>query len=282
MLDRAGDERLPAPMFISHSCVSGSFSERVAAASTAGFSGITLSWQEICEDVSLGRPGKNYRHELSSAGVDALAMEYIALPNRREIAGFAANATRIADISAEAGCRFVQAVCIGKSKSFELLVEGFGILTERCAAAGLRCGVEFVPFLSSLPDLQSAITLVRSVDTSIAGLLIDSLHFFRAGAPWRVLEELDVDVLVMQICDAPALRRSDDYVLECTAQRELPGDGEFDLRRFVRTLRRVAPGAVMVAEVATSQLLAMPAPRAARLIADRIHLLHESALTTDC
>jgi hypothetical protein len=52
----------------------------------------------------------------------------------------------------------------------------------RWGGARLKCVIEFVPFITSLPNLRSAVELVHAVDTGGVGLLIDSMHFFRSGA----------------------------------------------------------------------------------------------------
>ena len=202
-------------------------------------------------------------------------MEYIPLPTRQELPGFAAHAAEIANVSADLGCVIVQAVALGLGTPVEVLVEGLGVLAHACANARLKCVVEFVPFITSLPDLRSAVELVHAVDRNNVGLLIDSMHFFRSGAPWHELDALDVEVMVAQVNDAPLRRPSDDYGLECMTMRCLPGDGEFDLTRFIRTLKRISPGALWMAEVVNSELLAMPGARAATLIAEKTRWLDE-------
>jgi hypothetical protein len=84
---------------------------------------------------------------------------------------------------------------------------------------------------------------------------------------------LDIEVMVAQVNDASLRRPNDDYGLECMTMRRLPGDGEFDLTRFLRTLNRISPGALLMAEVVNSELLAMPARRAAAAIAEKTRWL---------
>jgi sugar phosphate isomerase/epimerase len=57
-----------------------------------------------------------------------------------------------------------------------------------------------------------------------------------------------------------------------------PGDGAFDLARFVRTLAMVAPDVPLMAEVVNDELLGLPAAQAAQMIAARTRPLRDIAL----
>lgn len=259
----------PRQMLLGHFCLEGTPRERFRAAAAAQFTGVSLFWQEIvarqrCEGGLTG-----WRQDLQGAGIGAPVMEYIPLPTRQDLPGFATHAAEIANVSADLGCAIVQAVALGLGTPFEVLIEGLRVLAQACASARIKCVVEFVPFITSLPTLRSAVELVHAVDRSNVGLLIDSMHFFRSGAPWDELDALDVEVMVAQVNDAPIRRPNDDYGLECMKMRRLPGDGEFDLTRFVRTLSRISHGMLLMAEVVNSELLAMPASRAAAAIAEK-------------
>jgi sugar phosphate isomerase/epimerase len=260
-------------MILGHFCLEGLPRERFRAAAAAGFTGVSLFWQEVAARRQREGGLAGCRRELLEAGIGAPVMEYIPLPTREELPGFAAHVADVASASADLGCAIVQAVALGLGTPFEVLVEGLRELAQACANARLKCVVEFVPFITSLPNLRSAVELVHAVDQSDVGLLIDSMHFLRSGAPWDELNALDVEVMVAQVNDAPLRRPNDDYGLECMTMRRLPGDGAFDLTRFIRTLNRISPGALLMAEVVNSELLAMPAVRAAAVIAEKTRWL---------
>lgn len=57
---------------------------------------------------------------------------------------------------------------------------------------GCRLAIEFTPY-SALRSLQEATELCAAVGWDRAGLVIDSLHFFRSGAPWDELAALSAD-----------------------------------------------------------------------------------------
>lgn len=106
----------------------------------------------------------------------------------------------------------------------------------------LMVGVEFMVY-TALPDWPRACALVRAAAQPNVRVLVDSLHFFRAGT---AVEALAGDAPVardfVQLSDAsrrrhPALSPGE----EARAHRLLPGEGELDLAGLVRAL---APEAV--------------------------------------
>jgi len=260
---------------LGHFCLTAdSPAARFDAAARAGFTGITLFWEEVRADRETQGGPSAFRRRLADAGLRPALMEYIPLPIGEAMRGFADRARDIAQTSAELGCELVQTVALGPDMPFAIVAEGLGLLAEACGDAGLRCALEFVPFITSVPSLADAVRLLDTVGSPALGLLVDSFHFFRSGAPWQQLAALAPDrVLSIQVNDGPLLRPCEDYGLECMTLRRLPGDGEFDLPRFVRTLAAVAPTVPLMAEVVNSTLLGLPASEAARIIADRTRAL---------
>ncbi|MDT3444191.1 TIM barrel protein [Pseudofrankia sp. BMG5.37] len=125
------------------------------------------------------------------------------------------------------------------------------------AEAGARLAVEFSP-LGGVPSIDAAIEVVEAAGPERAGVLIDSWHFFRGGAPWEQLEQVPLDrVAYVQLADAlpPA---SDDAMSETAHRRALPGQGELDLARFVGTLRDRGYDGLVSVEVLNDELRRRP------------------------
>jgi sugar phosphate isomerase/epimerase len=265
---------------LGHFCLTAaSPAERFDAAARAGFTGISVFWGEVRAGREAQGGLAHFRRALADADLRPALMEYIPLPRGEEFRTFADEARDIAETSAELGCELVQAVALGPGAPFADLAEGLGLLAEACRAAGLGCVLEFVPFITSVPSLADALALLRAVDSPALGLLVDSFHFFRSGAPWSELEALGPgQVRCIQVNDGPTLRPCADYGQECMALRRLPGDGAFDLDRFVRILTMIAPGVPLMAEVVNRELLGLPAAQAAQMIAARTQPLRRIAL----
>jgi sugar phosphate isomerase/epimerase len=265
-------------LYLGHYSLPAPPAERFAAAAEAGFTGMSLFWPEVlaAREAEGGLDGVKRR--LGRLG--APQMEIILLPGADGLPGFPALARDIAETSAELGCEVVHAAALDMSASFETVAKGFGVLAEACARAGLSCGVEFVPFITAAPDLDTAVRMVRAVDVPTAGIVVDALHFFRIGAPWAELEALRPgDVVSIQVNDGPAARPNDDYHAEAMGLRQLPGEGEFDLARFVAVLEAVGATAPLTCEVMSHDLNRLPAGEAAGRLAATTRALLKTHLS---
>lgn len=242
---------------------------RYAAAAQAGFTGASVLWHELSGRREAGEGLSAVKAEFKAAGLSAPQLEIISLPGAAGLATFEAMARDIAETAAALGCEVVHAAALDPSATPQDLVEGLGLLAHACARQGLTCGIEFVPFLTGVPDLEGAQRLVRAVGQANAGIVMDSLHFFRSGAQWAALGDLRPgEVVALQVNDGPAERPNDDYHAEAMGLRRLPGDGAFDLTRFLAVLAARGTTVPLTAEVVSKVLDALPPAEAARRMAE--------------
>lgn len=261
-------------LILSHYCLAAAPAERFEAAARAGFAGVAISWEELkatSSDINLN----TIRRHLADTGLSAPQLEYLSLPGTGGQNAFHADARDAAETAAELGCEAILVLALDIGAQFGQLTDSFGLLAELCAKNGLKCAIEFVPALTAVPDLATARQLVRATASPAAGLLVDSLHFYRSGAPWGELDTLAPgEVLVIQVNDGWPGPAGADYADEALGRRLLPGDGAFDLSRFVNRLAAVAPDIPLTAEVINLELQREhSAAGLARLIADRSRAL---------
>lgn len=129
------------------------------------------------------------------------------------------------------------------------LAAAFGGVCDRAADFGALAQLEFMPF-SSIPDLRTACRVLETADRPNAGLLLDSWHFFRSDPDFALLGSLDGSrVFSVQLNDG-VLRDTPGTRAE-TMDRALPGEGQFDLARFLRVLADVGGLRRVGAEVIT-------------------------------
>jgi sugar phosphate isomerase/epimerase len=255
-------------LYLAHDCLAGpSYRARFDAAAGAGFTGISLSWQEI-KAVRNNEGGlAPFRRALIDAGLKSPFIEFVPLPPAQQD-GFADEICDMAQTAAALGCESIVAVALGPAE-FADVVATLGTVAGIAASVKLTCTFEFLPYVGAVPSLADALRLLKTVDMPNIALMMDSLHFIRSGAPWSDLEALSrQNIVAIQVNDGPSERPTDNYGLECMTMRRLPGEGDFDLARFVRTLDAVAPAAPLMAEVVNSDLLKLPPVEAAELIAD--------------
>ena len=134
-------------------------------------------------------------------------------------------------------------------------------------AAGVRLALEFASY-GSLKTLEEAIGLCAQVGWRRCGLLLDSWHFFRGGAPWVTLESLEGrQVALVHLNDGPQMIGSD-LVHDSRFCRLPPGEGSFDLDRFLDVLSKVGYDGMISLEVLSSRIAgASPAAATAELMA---------------
>ena len=132
----------------------------------------------------------------------------------------------------------------------------------------VRVAIEFFP-PTNVPDVRSAIEMATASGRDV-GLCVDTWHHFRGAHDWGALSALAADrVVSIQINDGASVPVVADYLEDTTSNRLPPGDGDFDLVRFVRTLDSLGVVAPYSVEV-FSTTPAAPDPAAlAMLLADR-------------
>ena len=111
----------------------------------------------------------------------------------------------------------------------------FGRICDEAAKHGVRAAIEFFP-PTNVPDVRSAMEIVDAAGPE-GGLCVDTWHHFRGARDWDALASIAADrVISIQINDGPERPALADYLEDTLANRLMPGDGDFDLVRFVRTL----------------------------------------------
>ena len=148
-------------------------------------------------------------------------------------------------------------------------VERFAAICDRAAEYGLKVSIEFLPW-GPIPDAQTAWQLVRESGRTNAGILVDSWHHIRGANDESQIREIPVErIFAIQISDAPKDIQGSLYD-DTRNERLNPGDGSFNLTRFVRLLDELGTDLPYSVEILSNRQRALPPEVAAR----------ESALAT--
>ncbi|SEJ59852.1 MULTISPECIES: sugar phosphate isomerase/epimerase [unclassified Variovorax] len=134
--------------------------------------------------------------------------------------------------------------------------DGMAALAERARPHGLALGVEFMVYTAAR-SLQQAQQLVAASNSDTARVVVDALHFFRAGCAPSDMEGdrggARIDRHFMQVNDALAQRHPGlSPAEEGRAHRLFPGEGELPVHR-------------LLAQLAPDALLSVEAPSAIRM-----------------
>ncbi len=250
------------------------FTERVSAAAAAGFTGISLWGRDCAAAHQQGLTDSDMAHMLADHGlaVGELDPAWWWLPGASEIHIppeldsediFRFGETQLFAMAEAVGARSVNAVDVfGGPWDVDDAAEAFAGLCRRAAEHDLLVHIEWLPW-SKIPDLSTALAVVRLADCPNGGVNVDAWHLVRSGTGIDELRAVPGrSIMGIQLDDGPVEPEAD--LVEATLhQRALPGEGEFDLDGIVRALSDTGTTAPIGVEVFSDALHARPAHQAA-------------------
>jgi sugar phosphate isomerase/epimerase len=166
------------------------------------------------------------RRALDERGVRVLDVEILRLRPDTDIAGFQA----VLDTAAALGARYL--LVAGHDADETRLADRFAALCERAAPLGLAACIEPMPWLE-VREVRQAARIVERSGARNAGVLVDPIHFDRAGSTPADLADIPpLRLPYLQFCDAPRERPTtrEELLRQARAARLPPGEGGLDLR----------------------------------------------------
>ncbi len=168
-------------------------------------------------------------------------------------------ATRVAEQAAVMGATWV-------NTTFKVIDAGTGGLVRRCAAmlaeAGAGMAIEFSP-LGPVPSLQDGLDVVDLSGSDRAGVVVDIWNVSYGPTTWEELERLSADrIAYVQFNDA--LPRVGDLDMEAMNRRTYPGQGAFEVDRFVSVVRSIGWDGVVSVQILSEELRHVPLAEFAR------------------
>ena len=160
----------------------------------------------------------------------------------------------------EAGARLgARALLVaGEDRDRSRLAQSYAVLCEAARPFGLSADIEFMPW-QSVCDLASAVRLVEAAGRPAnAGILVDALHFSRAGVTADAVRQLPrAWSHYAQICDAPAQvpPTAEERLQAARCERLLPGEGGIDLAGLFGALPALAAVSVEIPSVTRAPVL---------------------------
>ena len=114
---------------------------------------------------------------------------------------------------------------------------------------GLTADLEFMPW-TAVPNALAASRIVKNAGSPMnAGILVDALHFGRSHTTLEDIRAIDHSLLhYSQICDGQAGTSftTEELVHTARCARELPGEGNIDLKGLFNVLPNDLPISVEV------------------------------------
>lgn len=159
------------------------------------------------------------------------------------------------EVGASLGARY--ALVVGNDDDRVRLADNFARLGDMAAGLGMSLMLEFITYCS-VGSLRDAQALVAASGRGNAGVLIDTLQFFRSGALPADLDGMPPPLFpYMQICDAPfaAPLTPEARRHEARTDRRLPGQGELPVAELLAHLPR---DILLSLEAPTAELRGLP------------------------
>ena len=206
-----------------------------AAAAAAGFDHITATPGQFIRD---GGYAADLQARVEDAGVTVIAIDGLcsALPGTppctRPTGDFSdPHEPRFEDcvgIAHALGATLINLVHIGGAPTpIDELGDAFATVCARAADEGLRLGIEFVPG-TGIPDLPTAVAVMRAADAANGSIVLDTWHLARSGGGLADLDAATASLVgSMQISDRAPEQDHEPYVP--MRGRKVPGDGALPL-----------------------------------------------------
>lgn len=216
---------VPPPQFIENAALGGFNAVGVRVAQTARDRGFQLT------------PGsallRDTRSALSHNGMQVLDVEVVKLhPGSSRSDWLPA-----LEAGAELNASFLLVTVL--DDDYARATDIFAELAELSGDYGLRTCLEPMIF-SAVRDMTAAAKFVADARDSDAGLLLDALHWTRAGSDLAELDAIADDLLpYCQLCDAPSVEPAADHnaaITEARTDRLAPGTGALPLVEILRAL----------------------------------------------
>jgi len=207
--------------------------EQVSAAAQAGYSHVGLRLVPVA--------GQPYSHpvdvaevekRLADTGVSVLDVEVFRLTPQMDTKEFESAMATAQRLGA------TELLVHGADPDQARLIETFGRLCDLAAGYGLSANLEPMPWVD-VSDVAKAMRILDGAACPNGGLLVDAIHFFRAGDSPQALAQVPPKFLrYVQLCDARAERPSpmQEIIRQARGDRLFPGEGGLDLRGLLRAL----------------------------------------------
>ncbi len=237
------------------------FADRCAEASKAGFKGIGLWHADVEHQLESSNLGE-MRKALDDNGIALMELEFLwdwMVDEGEESRTAADRLRRMLFEAAEAlGAHHIKAGNIpGVECEMPKLNERYA---ELCADAAQHTSAkvlyEFMPFDVNVNSVELALDVMKGIDNT--GVVIDTWHMSKLGVAPDDLRKFPVEQLGWIELSDGQYEDMEDTLDEVINRRKLPGEGEFDIKGYVRVGLDMGYSEPWGVEVLSEDLRALP------------------------
>ena len=235
--------------------ISGDLREKLAAIAAAGFDGVEIFENDfLAFDGSPADVGAMVRDHGLEISLFQPFRDFEGMPGPQRGRAFD-RAERKFDLMGELGadlilvCSNVSPLALG---GIDRAAGDFRELGERAARRGIRIGYEALAWGRHVSDHRDAWEIVRRADHPNVGLILDSFHTLARKIDPASIRSIPGDrIFFVQLADAPMIDM--DLLYWSRHFRNMPGQGDLDIREFMRAIAATGYDGVLSLEVFNDQ-----------------------------
>jgi len=214
------------------------FKDRVEAASRAGFTGFGI-WHADLERVLEKYSLKDMKLILDDNGIRHVELEFLTdwfLDGERK----KQSDTRKHLLFEAAGVLCTRHIKVGdffqEQCSMPQLIDAFAALCRDAEGCGAKVGFELMPF-AMIRTLDEAVAMVRGAGARNGGIVFDLWHIVKLGIPYHEVSRVPKDYVVSVELNDGTFTAPWSLHEDTIHHRRLCGEGEFDIRSFIRIMQ---------------------------------------------
>jgi len=235
------------------------FKDRVQAIAKAGFKGMGI-WHADLEHILERRSLREVKQILDDNGIRTIELEFLTdwfLEGERK---------RKSDVQRH---KLLQAaeelranhIKVGdfyhKPYSMAQVIEAFAALCSDAAKHGTKIGFELMPF-AMIDSLKDALTMVGGAGAGNGGIVFDLWHLVKLHISYEELERMPLKWIVSVELNDGTFTAPWSMHEDTVNHRRFCGEGEFDVRGFVRAIRKTGYAGPWGIEVLSEEVRKMP------------------------
>jgi sugar phosphate isomerase/epimerase len=232
------------------------FKDRVEASARAGFNGIGI-WHTDLEHILQHRTMEEIKTILNDNGIKYVELEFLTdwfLDGARK-AESDSRKRRLLEASAALQAKhikvgdFYNTVC-----PMPRIIEAFAALCREAEDYGATIGFEFMAS-AMIDNLKDSLTLVETVGAKNGGLILDIVHVVNLGITNEEMSHIPLPYLInVELNDGtlPGSPRHDP-----SRTRRFCGEGEFDIKGFIKSVNRTGYTGPWAVEVFSQELVGL-------------------------
>lgn len=233
------------------------FRDRVESAARAGFTGIGI-WHTDLEHILIHHTLPEMKAILDDNGMKHLELEFLTdwfVEGGRK-AESDSRKRRLLEASAELGAKHVKVGDFYSTPySMPRLVEAFAALCKEAEDYGATIGFEFMAS-AMLNTLPGSLAMVEAAGATNGGLILDIVHVVMLGITPEQVSSIPLQYLVSVELNDGAPPGSPNH--DPSGARKFCGEGEYDIRGFIRDVRQTGYSGPWAVEVFAPELVDLP------------------------